>query len=111
MATKQGTVDFLLDQLRDAGDVTAKKMFGEYGLYLQGRMFALVCDDTLFFKPTEVAATHFPDAPLGSPYPGAKPCLVIPEERWEDSDWLAPFALATALALPVPIKKPKKAKA
>lgn len=108
MASKQSTVDFILDQLQEAGDVSAKKMFGEYGLYLFGRMFALVCDDTLFFKPTDGVARHFPDATLAPPYPGAKPCVVIPPERWEDAEWLVPFAVATAQALPLPAPKRKK---
>ena len=54
MASQQGTVDFLLDQLAGAGGVSAKKMFGEYGLYCDGKMFAIVADDMLLIKPTEV---------------------------------------------------------
>ena len=37
MASKQSTVDFLLDQFAGAGAVSAKKMFGEYGVYLDGK--------------------------------------------------------------------------
>jgi DNA transformation protein len=37
MSSQQSTVDFILDQISAAGDVSAKKMFGEYGLYCNGK--------------------------------------------------------------------------
>lgn len=52
MASQQSTVDFILEQIAAAGSVSAKKMFGEYGIYCDGKMVALVCDDQLFIKPT-----------------------------------------------------------
>ncbi len=48
MASQQQTVDYLLEQMAGAGAVSARKTFGEYGLHLDGKMFALVCDDRLF---------------------------------------------------------------
>ena len=47
MTSQQSTVDFILDQISEAGDVSAKKMFGEYGVYCAGKMVASVCDDQL----------------------------------------------------------------
>ena len=38
------------DQLRDAGEIVYRKMFGEYGIYCDGKIFGLICDDQLFFK-------------------------------------------------------------
>jgi len=52
MATQQSTVDYLLEQLRRAGSVSARKMFGEYALYRDGKLVALICDDQLYLKPT-----------------------------------------------------------
>lgn len=108
MATQQSIVDYVLDQLGNAGPVSAKKMFGEYGIFLEGKMIALICDDRLFFKPTpsgrQLLATHEEAAP----YPGAKPCFLIPEEEWEDRDRLAALARATAGDLAPPRKKAKK---
>ena len=109
MSSKQSTVDFILDQLAGAGAVSAKKMFGEYGIYLEQRMFALVCDDILYFKPSSAAATFMPEAEMAPPYPSAKPCIVISAERLEDREWLAAFARATASLLPAPASKRKKA--
>ena len=42
MGSQQSTVDFVLDQMSAAGAVSAKKMFGEYGVYLDEKMVALV---------------------------------------------------------------------
>ena len=42
--------DYLLDMLRPLGAVTARAMFGGGGLYLDGTMFALIFDDTLYLK-------------------------------------------------------------
>ena len=48
MASKIEFVEFMADQLREAGTITYKKMFGEYGLYCNGKIFAVICDDHLY---------------------------------------------------------------
>ena len=106
MATRQSTVDFLLEQMADAGPVEAKKMFGEYTLYYDGKIVALVADDQLFVKPTAGGKAMLGDFVEGSPYPGAKPCLLIPGDRWEDRAWLARLIQRTAAELPTGKKKP-----
>ena len=40
----------LLDLLQPLGDVRARSMFGGWGIYLEGRMFALVAFETFFIK-------------------------------------------------------------
>ena len=55
MASKIEFVEYVADQLRDAGTITYKKMFGEYGLYCDGKIFAVVCKDQLFVKITEMS--------------------------------------------------------
>jgi len=106
MATSKSTIDYLLDQLSDAAQVTVRKMFGEYCLYSRGKPVALVCDDQLFLKPTEAGRSFLATVVEGAPYPGAKPHLLITADLWEDRDWLAGLIQATEQALPVP--KPKK---
>lgn len=105
MASDPSFVTYVLDQLREAGDVTAKKMFGEYGLYLGGKMVALVCDDRLYVKPTEPGLAFVGAAPAGIPYPNAKPHFEV-TEKLEDRAWLGELFGLTAAALPMP--KPKK---
>jgi TfoX/Sxy family transcriptional regulator of competence genes len=59
--------------MENAGTITAKSMFGEYGLYAEGKIFAVVCDNKLFIKPTEAGRTYIVDVVEAPPYPGAKP--------------------------------------
>jgi len=106
MATSQTTIDFLLDQLSSLGQVSAKKMFGEYCLYLAGKPVALVCDDQLFLKPTSTGRGFISQVIEGSPYPGAKPHLLVTADLWENRDWLSQLIQVTANELPQP--KPGK---
>lgn len=108
MATDRKTVDYILDQMANAGAVSAKPMFGEYGVYCDGKMVAVVADDQLFIKPTAAGRALAPDAELAPPYPGAKPSLLIEADRWDDGDWLANLVRATASELPLPKPKPAK---
>jgi TfoX/Sxy family transcriptional regulator of competence genes len=52
MASDQNFVNFVIEQVKNAGEITAKKMFGEYGIYANEKLFGLICDNKLFIKPT-----------------------------------------------------------
>ena len=109
MASQQTTVDFIVSQLASAGEVSARKMFGEYGVYCDGKMPVLVCDDRMYVKPTDAGRAFAGGLEEAAPYPNAKPCLVVPEEKWEDGQWLSELVRLTAAELPVPKKrKPKR---
>ena len=108
MASRAGTVAYLTDQMAGAGEVSARKMFGEHGVYVNGKLSALVCDDRLFVKPTQAAEAMLPEAEHAPPYPGAKPQPVVPEERWDDADWMAELMARTSAALPAPKPKTRK---
>lgn len=99
-------MDFLLDQLAGLVNVSTKKMFGEYCLYLAGKPVALVCDDQLYLKPTDAGRDMVQQAIEGAPYPGAKPHLLITADLWEDRGWLRHLIQTTDNELPLP--KPKK---
>jgi TfoX/Sxy family transcriptional regulator of competence genes len=109
LASQQKTVDYILEQSAGAGDVTAKRMFGEYGLYCDGKIMALICDDQLFVKPTEAGRDYIGEVTEGLPFPKANPYFLIDGDLWDDADWLAGLVRVTAADLPVP--KPKKPKA
>jgi DNA transformation protein len=76
MATERKTVDYLVDQVAKAGAVSAKPMFGEYGVYCDGKMVAIIGDGQLFIKPTPAGRVLAAGAEEVSPYPGAKPYLL-----------------------------------
>lgn len=105
MASRQSTVDFILEQIEVAGKVSAKKMFGEYGIYCNDKIVALVCDDQLFVKPTVVGRKFIEDVVESCPYPGAKPYFFISGDKWEDSEWLSNLIQISAAELPLPKRK------
>jgi TfoX/Sxy family transcriptional regulator of competence genes len=109
MATQQRTIDYLIEQATSAGTVSAKPMFGEYGVYVDGKMVGSVCDDQLFVKPTATGRLHATPVADASPYPGAKPHLLIEADRWDDAEWLGELLRVTAAELPNPRpRKPKR---
>lgn len=105
MASDPEFAAYVLNQFDQDCAVTCKKMFGEYGLYSGGTFFGMICDDRLFFKPTD-GGRAFIGAVVEAPaYPGAKPSLLI-EDKLEDGEWLSELARITVRELPPP--KPKK---
>ena len=97
MATDQEFVDFVLDQIENAGEITAKKMFGEYGIFSNGKIFALICDNKLYIKPTESGRAFIRDVVETPPYKGAKPSFLI-EDKIESfsQKWLLIILLIAA---------------
>jgi DNA transformation protein and related proteins len=110
MATQQSTVDYIVEQLASLPTISARKMFGEYALYCDGKVVGLICDDTLYIKITEPGKALVGDLyQEGFPYPGAKPAMVIDEEIKDDWEKLSELIRITADNLPLPKpKKPKK---
>ncbi len=110
MTTSQGTIDFLLDQLSSLPTVRARKMFGEYALYCDEKVVALVCDNQLFVKITSpgkaLVGKRYAE---GEAYPGAKPSMVIGAEEIDDGERLCELIQVTADAPPAP--KPKSPRA
>lgn len=107
MATDADFVDYIAGQADLGGRLTHKKMFGEYALYLDGKVVAFVCDNSLFIKPTAAAEQLAPDLPQRPPYPVAKPYPVA-DELLDDSEALQRLLIRTAALLPVPRPRTKK---
>jgi len=110
MSTDRAFVDHVLEQLASR-ELEAKPMFGEYGLYCQGKIIGLICDNTLFIKPTDEGVAFAGRIARGEPYPGAKPQLRISAAKLKDVAWLEQLVDITTAALPAPkLKKPKAQK-
>ncbi len=86
-------------------EVTARAMFGGYGLYFEGKNFALVDDNTLFIKVTEPGRAVAGRVATAPPYPGARPAFKISHAKLSDRAWLTDLVRATSSALVTP--KPK----
>lgn len=110
MSTSADTIIYISDQLTSLGTrIRTLKMFGEYALYCDERVVALICDDQLFVKITPDGSQFLgADYETASPYPGAKPYFLMGGDIIENKVALAQLIDLTSRALPPP--KPKKPK-
>lgn len=105
MASSLSYVEFVMEQLSGAGTITQRRMFGEYGLYCDGKYFACVCGDRLLMKITPAGEAFMPDCPRGIPYEGGGE-MFVPDV--EDREKLVELTRVTCAVLRS--KKPRKRK-
>lgn len=105
MASDLEFVEYVCDQAKKSVRLTFRKMFGEYVLYANGKVVALICDNSLFLKPTPAAREFLGNPTEKAPYPGAKPYFLIDEDL-DNRDRLGELFLIIERSLPAP--KPKK---
>ena len=107
MASDREFVEFVVDQVDASCNIRFKAMFGEYGIYSNDKIVALVCDNQLFIKPTEAGRSFIGDVVEAPPYPGAKNSFLIGDQI-DDGEWLSQLISVTEAELPKP--KPRKKK-
>ena len=106
MSTDQAFVEYVQSQSGLWNEISFRKMFGEYALYVHGRVVAFACDNQLYLKPTEEVRAMLGKVSEAPPYPGGKLHFQL-DEQLEDRELLRRLLFATAAALPLP--KPKAA--
>jgi DNA transformation protein len=106
MATNPETVAYVLEQLEPL-NVRARPMFGEFCVWCDEKVVALICDDTVYLKPT--STTDGQGLREANAYPGSRLFRVAGVDLVEDSDAFRALVQATADALPAP--RPKKLRA
>lgn len=106
MASNSDFVQYIADQCSGAGDIVTKKMFGDYGIYCNGKIFGLICDDGFFVKPTAAGHALLREEVLRAPYPGAKDYFYIADV--DDRDYLSRLTAATCSQLPAPTPRKRK---
>ena len=104
MASNPDFVQYITDQCADAGEIIAKKMFGDYVVYCDGKLFGLICDDRLYLKPTDAVKPLLRTVDMRPPYDGAKDYFFI--EEVDDRGYLSLLVKETCKALPE--RKPTK---
>ena len=103
MASSKGYLEFVLDQTAGLSGVRWRAMMGEFILYCRGKIVGGIYDDRLLVKVTDAAKKWMPEAPLETPYEGAKPMLLV--EQIDDREFLKELFDAMVNELPAP-KKP-----
>ncbi len=103
MPSTKPYLDFILDQLSGAGDVSCRPMMGEYVLYYRGKVIGGIYDDRFLVKPTKSAAALMPQAPRELPYDGAREMLLV--DNVDDRAFLRKLLEALYAELPAAKKK------
>ncbi|WP_405345812.1 TfoX/Sxy family protein [Ruminococcus sp.] len=105
MSSSNGYLNYILEQLSEAEDISHRAMMGEYILYCRGKVIGGIYDDRFLIKPTEHAKKKMPEAVYELPYEGAKEMLLV--DNVEDKAFLAQLVNGVADELPAPKKKKK----
>jgi DNA transformation protein len=105
MAAKpDGFKDFVLDQLADLRGVTARAMFGGYGLYQRGVFFGIIHKGRLYFKTDERTRGLYREQGMTPFRPTAKQTLKnyyeVPVDAIEDCETLSELAFRAASRKP-----------
>ena len=103
MPSTKAYLDFILDQLSEAGDVSCRPMMGEYVLYYRGKVIGGIYDDRFLVKSVPSAAALMPHAQKELPYDGAKEMLLV--DNVDDRAFLRALLEAMYPQLPEPKKK------
>ena len=106
MASSEEFVRYACDQMSGAGRITYRKMFGDYGVYCDGKIFGLICDNRLYVKITKAGGLCWSDLPQEAPYEGAR--LHYAVDDVDDAVKLSALVTATCSELPQPKQKKSK---
>lgn len=105
MASSLDFVNYVCEQITGTGDITFKKMFGEYMVYINAKPIILICDNTVFVKMADCIKDEMNGAEVGSPYNGAKPHYIL---DIDNADFSRSIVTKLEGVTPIPIKKVKK---
>ncbi len=108
MSTHKETIEFILEKLGHLDRFSTRAMFGEYALYADGKVVALVCDDQLYVKIVPASEELREVCEKNEPYSGAKPYYVVEEDQLTKLQELPRILLAMADSLPEKRKKKPK---
>ena len=104
MATSREYALFVENLFRGVDGFSMKRMFGEYGIYLQGRVLGFLCDEQILLQDTPTARKLLPNAERKELFPGSKLFIIFSDEG--NHHLLQSVAQAIWEELPVP--KPRK---
>lgn len=105
MSSDIGFMEFVAEQVRGAGRISYRRMFGEYAVYCDGKVVALVCDNQFFLKPTAAGRTLLKQVKEAPPFPGAKNYYLL-DAQLDDGELAAELVRVTARELPAPKSRP-----
>lgn len=108
MTSSKDYVEYIMEQLAEAGDVRNRAMMGEYVVYYRDKVLGGIYDDRFLVKPVAAAKELMPEAEFVIPYQGSKEMLLV--DNIEDKAFLAQLCREMYDQLPAPKPKKKKSK-
>ncbi len=106
MATTREFHDYVVENLLRIGDITTRKMMGEYCVYYKGKLIGDMCDNQFFLKATDSVLRLMPDADRAYPYEGSKTLMAV-VDNIENEKLMEAVLNAMYDELPEPKKKGK----
>jgi DNA transformation protein and related proteins len=106
MASDKEFISFVCEQLRGAGEISSRRMFGQAAVYLEDKVVGLVFDNQLFVKATEPGRAKIGVPVEARPFTGANNWFLMAD--LDDPEFLADLIRTTADALPLPKVKTEK---
>lgn len=104
MATSVNFINYVCEQLEGIGDISYKKMFGEYMIYFNNKPVMIVCNNTAFVKKIECIEDMMANARIGFPYKGAKEHYIL---DIDNSDFSKDIVTKIEKVTPLPKSKKK----
>lgn len=104
MACSVDYIDFVCSQLEGIGVIRAKKMFGDWMIYIDEKPIIMACDNICYVKMLPAIADMMSDACTGYPYDGAKEHYIIDIEHRDEAIKVIKVLLPL---IPYPKKKNK----
>ena len=77
-------LNFVMEKLLPIGGIKSRAMFGGYGIFHEGLMFALISEDTLYFKVNDSNRYSYEKAE-SKPFPHGISYWEVPTEVLEDN--------------------------
>ena len=105
MACSEEFIDFVYSQIKDTGTVRARKMFGDWMIYVDEKPIVIACDNICFVKMLPAVRDIMADALTRYPYDGAKPHYILDIEHREKA---VEVIRALLPVIPYPKKREKK---
>lgn len=102
MATTKEYYEYVMECLSKAGDVTVRRMMGEYCVYYNGKLIGDICDNRFLVKKTPSSEKLLEGGSLEYPYEGSKTLMYVLEEL-EEIDFIK--QLLEGLFYDLPLKK------
>lgn len=99
MTTTKDFTQYIVDNAHST-KVRVRSMFGEFALYYEDKVVALICNNTLYVKISESNKKLLDQNKIGPAYPKSKNFYILTEEQIETPKFLQTVFKNISTSLP-----------